>query len=249
MTNQEIKALFTEGYDVTIPSSLPKWPLKNCFICIIIPIIGWLVLGLHVAKANKRKAEIKAALDKRENLRKTLPAAYKNRVEGAYTIDQLKEKALKKSGFDADQVSNQTPVCFKGYAWSNHNALTRYGTVVGDVASVVDFTYIFFTNDQVIIYTLTKDFYADKISEKTTEYFFTDITTVKASDAEVTKKVVGDKEEKSITYQAVTLVVPGDSYGMSVFDVTGDIEAAIKSRKDLIRRKKTGGQNSANYDA
>ena len=115
-------------------------------------------------------------------------------------------------------------------------------STAGDICSIATFTFLFFTEDQVVVYRLLKDFYHGIQKESTTEYFYEDITNIKTG--EETKEI---NKNTSINYNSLTLIVPGDSYRMSVSSASDDISNSVQGMKTLLRNKKKG--NRGGYDA
>lgn len=243
MTQTEIKNLFTVNYGMEKkPAPLPKKSFKFYFFCIIIVVIGWIVLAFDIIKRNKRKAEIDA-WEKELNRRAVeYPKMYEKEVDKFVSdAEGIKAKGLKKTGLEPEQLISVAPVYFWGY--NREKGIFTDVDKDGNVRrSAVDATYIFFTEDQIVVYTLTKNFFGKdgsepSFKETTTEYFYKDVTNIRTSDeSEDVTSVTGIT--KSVNYNTLNLVVPGDSYVMNVSSVDDEIEHSIQGMKALLRQKK-----------
>ena len=233
MTKNEITDLFLEDYGLERPK---KWSIKTYLICILIIVIGWIIMALQIMKAQKFKAEY--ARRQRE-----YPKMYAEEIKKFIgDTSALKASGLKKTGLEEDQITTLKPIFFWGYEWDAKDSYYRIGSTAGDICSIATFTFLFFTEDQVVVYRLLKDFYHGTQKESTTEYFYEDITNIKTG--EETKEI---NKTTSINYNSLTLIVPGDSYRMSVSSASDDISNSVQGMKTLLRNKKKG--NRGGYDA
>lgn len=169
-------------------------------------------------------------------------AEYIDIVSQLLNSKDIKSKALASVGVDEEQVKEVDPVVLSGFEYGRDSIAKRTDNN-GMVTSIVQRTYIFFSQDQVYGYTFYYDVVKDTNKTKTLEYFYQDITSVSSTEEEVKNNVIIDgiqKEEYSNVSQ-FQIIVPGDKYTVSI-DGFGDDSAEeryIMGMKQLIRDKKS----------
>lgn len=158
----------------------------------------------------------------------------------------LRERALNKIGLDEDQVSEIAPVYFHGYEYDpNKKGLDRDLAKVGGDGrlrtSRYSGTWLFFSADQVYMYSYAFDMTSGSKKERTEEYFYRDITNFSTSSETVesikAKGCGGGFEAVSQDMDVFSLVVPGDRFTCSISGVP-DADSSVTAMKNQLRAKK-----------
>ncbi|MCX4313624.1 MAG: hypothetical protein OSJ83_07200 [Clostridia bacterium] len=163
-----------------------------------------------------------------------------------------KAKALQRIGMDESQVNEIEPIRLYGFE--------RKSAAVGDVyfdkvcddgrwrSSVCSITWLFFSNDQICMYSGRFDMLSDSKIELTDEYFYKDITNfTTVTETEQTIIYSGGKTgclkksaepaKKLTDYDTFMLIVPGDKFRCSVSGVA-NAKQVIDGVKQKLREKK-----------
>ena len=201
-----------------------------CWIWIPVAIIGTI-------SANKKVAAWETAFEYR---RTHWPAEYDAALAKAFDNMHLYDSALKKTGVVAEQLSTVTPFYISGALFDGYWRQSEAGTYR---TSLREYTYILFTDDQVIFYRRVLDLLdLERKKESVLEFFYSDITSVNISTVSVEPKfAAADTENKpeELDTERFVLVVPGDKIVMA-FETNDEVDASIKGMRNLIRNKKTG---------
>lgn len=160
---------------------------------------------------------------------------------------KLKDRAIKKLGIDLDQVSEIEPVYFEGFKFVSSIAKqTESGLWV---SNIVQASWIFFSVDQIFIYTYEMHLDEDKKRENTIEYFYRDVTSFVTNTHDEKTKFVYTRErsgcqsktqqekEKVVETTEFRITVPGDTMELAMKD-SEDNEERIQGMKQLLREKK-----------
>lgn len=152
----------------------------------------------------------------------------------------LKKRALGKIGLDEDQLKEIPPVFLHGYEFDK--ADSRVGSDDRLRSSKYSATWLFFSDNQVYMYTYVMDMTSDSKQERTEEYFYKDITNFSTSDETVDANRItgctGNGVKKiSREYSRFALVVPGDKFYCSTSGVP-NAEQSVRGMKQKLREKK-----------
>lgn len=173
---------------------------------------------------------------------KMTDADYDNLVASTRDSLNLKQRALNKIGVDEDQLKEIEPVFFEGYSKEN----SFVGKQDGKLRSTwYETTWLFFSDNQVYMYTYNWDMESDGKRETSEEYFYTDITNFNTSSETIEAfqiKVGCNGKEKSREkvnreYSSFSLVVPGDKFFCSTSNAP-NAEASVSAMKQKLREKK-----------
>jgi len=146
----------------------------------------------------------------------------------------LKQKAIGKIGLDEDQIKEIPPAMFEGFVFKNAYAKRR---ATGNwISSAYQVSWIFFSSDQVYLYSYTFNMDEDKKTERTDEFFYKDVTSFStSSETETAKGNQGQSIE--VESNKFAMVVPGDKLYMSM-DGVDNAEQIIQGMKQKLREKK-----------
>ena len=143
---------------------------------------------------------------------------------------KLMEKALNKSGMSLEEINVHAPAFIWGYDFQNG----YYDTLNGErVASIVEGRFFFYTEKQLIICSLNKDFFTDNQPEKNTteDYFYKHVAGIKV----VEDTVVNSKTKAEFSSTYVVLNSAGDK---ARFPIEGkNAEAQVRSIKAVLNSK------------
>lgn len=161
---------------------------------------------------------------------------YRNMVKRRLEQSDFKKKALAKLGIDEDDVQEIKPISFEGYDYEN--AYAKKDTLGKWVSTKYQVTWLFFSADQLYAYTTYFNMDEEATKEKTFEYFYSDITSISsASDEDKAKLMDGSTQE--ITIEKLKVVVPGDSFWISINTSNGENdESSLQAVKQKIRESK-----------
>jgi len=113
-----------------------------------------------------------------------------------------------------------------GIARTNHNEIT----------------WLFFTQDQVLIYTVNFKLTEEKKSENTQEFFYSDVVSVSTGSVSVdvaASNAIDSANTSSVEAEEFRLVVPGDKISFA-FTSNEQVSKSVQGMKNLIRTKKNG---------
>ncbi|MDR2599268.1 MAG: hypothetical protein LBC73_03230 [Oscillospiraceae bacterium] len=185
---------------------------------------------------------------------KTMSASeYREIVKQEVTGLTIKKKAISKLGIDEDQVKEIQPVEFRGFIFPRGEHFYKSGC-----SNLYEVTWLFFSADQLYVYSLTFDMLSDSKKERTEEYFYKDVTNFSsATDSEETVEMVVSevkakgcgcmkkppkKEYKQLKTMLETakfsIIVPGDKFSCAM-EASDDLESRIQGMKQKLREKKT----------
>lgn len=161
----------------------------------------------------------------------------------------FKQKALSRLGIDESEVQEIEPVHFESFYFSHDGkTMSRLGKDNIWRSSGYQVTWLFFSDTQVYIYQYTFNMDEDGQKERTEEYFYRDVTNFSAV-TETEEDVVADKVScsgkttyvrKNITYDSMSVIVPGDKFSCSMTR-SPYTERAIQGMKAKLREKKNQG--------
>lgn len=167
-----------------------------------------------------------------------------------------KARALSKIGMVEEQVNEIDPVRVFGFEGRGNSVGNLYKAKIGDDgrwrSSVFSVTWLFFSDCQVIMYNVCFDLLSDSMSERTEDYFYSDITnfsTVTDSEDHIdvsttTKGCFGKMQDNVnkiiVSYNSFSLIVPGDKFRCSVSGVA-NVTQTIQGIKQKLREKKING--------
>lgn len=165
-----------------------------------------------------------------------------------------KARALNKIGMDETQVNEIEPIRFYGFEKYSRRLSNNFFSKIGKDGrrrtSVCSITWLFFSNDQILVYTGRFDLLTSAKREMTTEYYYKDITnfyTFVETDQRIElkphtsgcikKKTSVDTERKLTDHDTFGLTVPGDKFYCSVSGVA-NAKQIIDGLKQKLREKK-----------
>jgi len=158
---------------------------------------------------------------------------YMNQVRAKRDSLRLREKAISKIGLDEDQIKEIPPAMFEGFVFKNAYAKKRANGMW--VSSSYQVSWIFFSSDQVYLYSYTFNMDEDKKAERTDEFFYKDVTSFStSSETETANGITGKIEVETNKF---AMVVPGDKLYMSM-DGVSNAEQIIQGMKQKLREKK-----------
>lgn len=143
-------------------------------------------------------------------------------------------KAISRIGLDEDQIKEIPPAYFEGYSFQNSYA--KRPAKGSWVSSAYEVSWLFFSSDQVYLYSYTFNMDDDDYSEETHEFFYKDITSFSTSSVTETARALGDKRFEVQTNK-FAMIVPGDKITVSMEGVKNS-DAIIQAMKQQLREKK-----------
>lgn len=194
------------------------------------------VRAAYAGKTKEQKEVIRYFLVDGCLRKKMSDAEYDAYVKGSFT--NHKERGMEKIGIDEDQVKEIDPVHFEGYAFDK-DAYAKKGADGVWRSSKYQWSWLFFSDNQVYLYQRTKSFDEKKDRESTEEYFYKDITNFSTVSESRESKVEGKNGTFSLMPVDTTqfkLVVPGDSFFCSMDQ--SNFEDTIQGMKAKLREKK-----------
>lgn len=172
---------------------------------------------------------------------------YEGKVMAKLNGLNLRKRALDKIGLDEDQVKEIPPVFFHGYEFDDNKTvvLRRVGGDGRLRSSQYSGTWLFFSADQVYMYSYRFDMLSESKKETTEEYFYRDITNFSTSSESIEVDTSagcgcggGKIKKETRDYSRFGLVVPGDKFFCSTTGVP-DAEDSITAMKSQLRAKKS----------
>lgn len=146
----------------------------------------------------------------------------------------FKQKALNKIGLDEVEVSEIPPAMFEGFVYKN--AYAKQNASGKWVSSAYQVSWIFFSSNQVYLYSYTFNMDEDKKNERTDEFFYKDVTSFSTlSESDTAHGLGGNTFE--VTSEQFAMVVPGDKLFMAMGDIQ-NADAIIQGMKQKLREKK-----------
>lgn len=228
---------FSNNYGLPPKPKAYKFGKKNFLVLIL---FCWIWIPLYIIKKSKSAAEISAWENALEYRRTHWPSEYDAALNKAFNDMKLYESALKKAGKVEDELLSVKPFFISGPLFDGCWRKSEAGTYR---TSRREYTYILFTDDQVIFYRRVLDLLdLERKKESVLEFFYSDVTSVNVSTTSVTpKQAAADTAEKpdELDVESFVLVVPGDKIIMS-FETNDDVDESIKGMRTLIREKKIG---------
>lgn len=164
-------------------------------------------------------------------------------------FDELDAKAFKKLGIDPSEVSLAKPVTFWGFRFEypsilgdieNNKAIWVCGKDGKDRSSEVTMTGFYFGENSVYCYERTQSLVSDALKEKTEEYFYKDIVSVKTDSSNI--PFVDEKGNviagRRIRSEAFILTNMGGERKDCPVAVASEAEAAVGAFRTLLKQKK-----------
>ena len=222
-----------------LPDKPQKYKFKKKpFLVLILLCWIWIPLAIiGTVLANKKVAAWEEAFEYR---RTHWPAEYDAALAKAFDNMKLYESALKKTNLVEEELMSVKPFYISGALFDGYWRPSETGAYR---TSRREYTYILFTNDQVVFYRRILDLLdLERKKESVLEFFYSDITSVNISTVSVEPKfAASDTENKpeELDTEKFVLVVPGDKIAMA-FETNEEVDESIKGMRSLIRDKKTG---------
>ena len=170
-------------------------------------------------------------------------------VNTALKTQSGEQMAIDALGIDIDDCKEIEPVHFWDYKMADAYCLRRVDGSI--VSSRIQDTWLFFSDEQMYIY--SKDIWLDedKKTETADEYFYKDVTNVSVKSTEekpkslVTASSGGCSkpqlaiQSQTLTSDKFTIVVPGASLELALYNKS-EINAQIQAVRAKLREKKRG---------
>ncbi|MBR0277414.1 MAG: hypothetical protein IJQ50_03000, partial [Clostridia bacterium] len=175
---------------------------------------------------------------------------YISKVQEKCRMLNIRARAINRLGIDENEiVSLIDPICLysfkfskidKSYPWiklENQNAVSSRYMV----------TWLFFSENQVYVYSYTFDMTSDDVWEYCCEYFYQDITCFETTheikekiDTSIAQGCLKSGEtvtKNNYTVESFRIIVPGDYYTVSMRDAGTQMQS-VQAAKALLREKK-----------
>lgn len=166
---------------------------------------------------------------------------------------QVKNKGLAKFNLRESDVNEIEPI--RIFAWDDHieGGVNAFYGASGLMSNMPAWTFIYFGDKQVYVYTLTYDMLTGSIREDAVEYFYKDVVSfhtvdsVASRDKKVMVKGCCRTKEKEVNIKTYTcklcIVVPGDDFSVRICVsdpkyITEKVALArtkIREKKALVR--------------
>lgn len=247
---------FTENFGLGIKPSVPKMNVKMLVIGVIILIAG-IALGIVVHMAIMLLSAIgvvliiipiiknNAARKKANEWQKNFNERYQKwdgELDKFYnkTVSSMnvKQTAMTKIGIDEEDVKEVAPFSIHGQTYDGWYRFGADGNIRTDDREI---TWLFFSKDQVYLYTVSFSLTGKtRKIENTQEFFYSDIVSVSTGSVSKTlntKKSAGGSKEETIEAEEFRLVVPGDKISFA-FTSNNEISRSVQAMKNKIREKK-----------
>lgn len=153
------------------------------------------------------------------------------RIEGM----DIKQMGLDQLGIDADEIKDVTPLVFQDNAFTPES-LHVFNPQTNKVhSSTKSVTYVYFTDKQLLTYTVTFDMCCNAQTEESNELFYHDVCDVASK---ISKNVMDTGSEK-FEYCSITFSVISTNASISV-SMGGDNERlnSVQAMKQKIRERK-----------
>ena len=230
----KIDLYFQKNYGLPAKPKGIKWNKpKNIIILLIFWWLSLIFFLIKQSKVNKEISQWEEAYQYRlNNWYKEFDKFYA-KAEAAM---DLKNKGMAKLGIVEEQLQEVKPFYIYGPKFDGYYRPISGG---GYRSSRYEFTYIFFTEDQVLFYTRDLDLLQlDKKKESTQEYFYQDITSISTTTtSKEVKNTLEDNKSEEVETEAFVIIVPGDKVSLAY---TGNetTNESVKGMKNLLRNKK-----------
>lgn len=204
---------------------------------ILTAIFGLVLIGLPMMKIAKEKKAAEEWQTNYNTRRNTWDAEFDKLFQEKLNKLNPKATGMNKVGVIEDDFQAD-PFYISG---KKYDSYYRYGKDGVARTNHNEITWLFFTKDQVLIYTLNFKMTEDKKTENTQEFFYSDIVSVSTgtTSVEVQKGNAIDRNDDSIEAEEFRLVVPGDKMCFA-FTSNEAVSKSIQGMKNLIRTKKNG---------
>jgi hypothetical protein len=165
---------------------------------------------------------------------------YKSIVNRFVDSSDFKQKALDKIGLDESQVSEIEPVHFEDWSFGKSVSFIKKINNSEYLSSAYQITWMFFSSDQIYIYTNTVHFDKDDKKVLTEEYFYKDVTNFSTTTdtEEMSYYENGQKKITSVDSNRFKVIVPGAQFVCSL-NQNEYTERAIQGMKAKLREKKS----------
>lgn len=199
-------------------------------VLIIIPIVKH---GAAQAKANEWQNNYNERY-------KTWDAELEKFYDKTVASMNVKQSAMKKIGIDEEDVKEVAPFSIHGQTYDGWYRFGADGNIRTDDREI---TWLFFSKDQVYLYTVSFSLTGrNRKIENTQEFFYSDIVSVSTGSISKTlntQKSAGGGKEETVEAEEFRLVVPGDKISFA-FTSNNDISRSVQAMKTKIREKKNG---------
>lgn len=167
-------------------------------------------------------------------------------------------RAISYVGIDSSSVQEIEPIELHGFVRGRINPLSNTGPerpllrgCTGMYTNIYEDTWMFFTEHQMLVYTLTFDMLSRSIKDESREIFYKDVTSFSINNMfeevdhiQVANGCSGTKitnKKSIIKYMTFRVVVPGEDSEELVYSMTysDDLARKINAMKHKLREKKT----------
>lgn len=157
-------------------------------------------------------------------------AEYDNRVVKG--LDNIESKALDKLGLVQEEVQEAAPISFDGYRYTGAT-MARQGKDGFWRTNMYEYTILFFSENEVHIYTYRYNTTFDQHSEQTDVYFYRDI--VSASTTSESANILN----QNINYESFKLTTSGGTAVSVSIRNNDDAQRSINAMRSLLKQKKS----------
>lgn len=154
------------------------------------------------------------------------------------------EAALKKTNLDIDEVTEIEPTQLSGFRVGNTTYTDAFGQSTNFVrveagelyTDTYESTWLLLTNDQVVIYNCGVNVVTGKVTSRTEEFFYRDVTSMSTLEETENYKEAG--KDKTVETEMFRIVVPGDKFQLAA-GLTDNFDSKVQALKSKLREKKT----------
>lgn len=206
----------------------------------LLALFGFLFIGLPMMKIGKEKAAADEWQNNYNYRKNNWDAEYDKFYNSVVNAFNPKEAGMRKLGLD-DEMLNDCTAPFSIYG-KKYDSYYRWGKDGVARTNHNEITWLFFSQDQVYIYTLNfKLTEKDKKTENTQEFFYSDIVSVStgSTSVETNSNYAIDGSNTTVETEEFRLVVPGDKISFA-FTSNEVVSQSVQGMKTLIRQKKNG---------
>ncbi len=156
-----------------------------------------------------------------------------------------KARGLQKLGLDESQVKEIKPISFANAVYipvderkPSEPFFWKIGSDGVFRSSIYEITWIYFTATQLLAYQLRFSVDWEKLSERTFEYHYKDITALSTDTVQEDEVIDGEKVFQTVR-NVFTITVPNDSFTVSLRNRPNEEEEnTIQAMKAMLREKK-----------
>ncbi len=234
---------FSKNYGLGNKPFKPTLDIKKIFIHVLLCflLIGFILVPIDIVSYINKKKKYEKWWDDYNTRRNTWDGELVKYYVNLVNSMNLKQVAMDKIGIDEDQITAAEPFSIYGQKYNGWYRRGADGQIRTDNREI---TWIFFSDSQIYLYTVTFSLTGStKKTENTLEFFYSDITSVSTGSVSAplseNKSLDDDNNESEYESEEFRLIVPGDKMYFA-FTTEEGITRSIQAMKNLIRAKKIG---------